>query len=224
MAETFDRTKYFDSVRRDSAVDQLRPNLPVFDHRNGWPGNAIVLGDFPLQPRILANGKHLPGLQLVGTVVTFVSRLFFPRCPTAIAGLVVAVVVGSLKRLSCYGFSHIRQEIGKSIGTAPAVANANASHAVIAFVVGRGSTADMHGFPGPIGFRLLTAARHAMRRMMLPLTAAIRGSTVTQIGADDFPFSTAIASAQPCALWSMLIAFGEDRPSAKMFPEKVNGG
>lgn len=134
---------------------------------------------------------------------TLVGKLLFARCPSAILGCVVAVVILSIKRVLFAGArAHVSVEV---LEASPSLANLNASRAIV-FVRGvfRQFAAASHAVPDLVfGSRLaapLNGNRHAVsfcaQASFDQATAATSGVAGSKVGHGYNLLRAAVASAQ----------------------------
>ncbi len=131
-------------------------------------------------------------------IVSLVMSLVKIRCPSAILGRIIPLIVDALDAATWGGFSaHIREEILKRMN--PAITNSYPSAAIIGilFVIGIVTTL-LHRPPGMIFRRGAHAMRTAQPACFLFTdTTTIRRSSISQgCAAHDFD-STTIATAFP---------------------------
>jgi hypothetical protein len=77
------------------------------------------------------NGTESPAFPRDDKRIPFVARLLSQRCPSTVAGLVIAVVVDAIDRmLAGWSRAHVRQKVLKAVAARPALANTDSAPSV----------------------------------------------------------------------------------------------
>jgi hypothetical protein len=114
--------------------------------------------------------------------LTTIGRLFFWGAPSAIPGRIGPVVVGPIEGRSWGAFSHVGQELNKSLWACPTRVHGDPTAAVI---LPAGSIGVIHtrigGVPGRVGGARLRSAAMSVLDALLPCT--VNAETSAGLGA-----------------------------------------
>lgn len=202
-------------------------------HGNGV--DAVVGCNSLLGTRVVVYGAHLFGC---GAILSSspVRSLFFGRCPTAVARLIVAVFVRPTVDTSIWRrFAHIGEKVCEDV---PAFAYAYAAPAIVGVIFDVGVvTAGKHVTPNSVCFSAKPSARVPMdcsRNVSLSIfrgyfffvvTAARQCALFAQAIGPNAYLSATIATAQPFSFNRILrYVAPEDKQAAKSLTSDINKG
>lgn len=133
---------------------------------------------------------------------TSIPRLFLPRSPAAIAGLIVAIIVDAIKSSSGRTFAHISEKVLKAVF--PPVADGDAASTISMKTPERGPRAALlHGLPRQVFWRLesIVCGRSVCLDRAAPAPSGFARQKISCLRGCDL---RAIASANPVPFFSSL--------------------
>lgn len=162
-------------------------------------GNRVPVESGYLTP--LGNGGGLAVMRQK-VIAALVPGLNRPRNPTAVAGLVVPIIVDSVERVALGVLAHVRQKV---VEGAPALAHGDSAPAVVVKVGGfRVEAARLDSGPDSVGGRGLISHVVAVPRLLLSnllalhLRASARHTPAVNQGGDvGESLSSAVADTSP---------------------------